>query len=76
MDLNQAFESVKRITSSGVFKKKAFSMLDELSAAGLGDKEIGLILIGMAITALAESGVTPDLMHALVDQILSERGVA
>lgn len=48
-------------------------MLDALSAVGLGDKEIGLILLGMAASALEEGGVTREQMHALVDRILDER---
>jgi hypothetical protein len=54
-------------------QKEAHAMLDALSAVGLGDKEIGLILLGMAASALEEGGVTREQMHALVDRILDER---
>jgi hypothetical protein len=62
--------------SNEAFKAKAFALLDAMADAGMGDKEIGLVLFGMAVSALVEGGLTRDLVHGLVDTLLNERGVA
>lgn len=58
------------------FQKKAHAMLDAMADSGMGDKEIGCVLIGMAASALTEGGVTREQIHALVDRILDERATA
>ena len=67
MNVELDLDAVRRV------QKEAHVMLDALSAVGLGDKEIGLILIGMAVSSLENGGVTREQMHALVDRILDER---
>jgi hypothetical protein len=60
------------VSDYDAFKRKAFDMLDVMSASGLDDVGIGLMLAGMSVAALVEGGKTRDEIHLLIDAALDD----
>lgn len=58
-----------RIESNPNIKKKAFAMLDAMHDAGMDDKDIGTVLLGMAASALRHGNVTREQVHEAIDAL-------